>query len=284
MLFSNLWKRIILKNKEMSLTMRGLLIQAPLMIMDDKSLLSKEEAIILRTWLPEPYCKCHLYNVFSTKSTGYSLATLFRNHETKPEQIMKDPSILIIKDTDGNIFGGFLAEAWYKNAERFYGSEESFMFSLYPEKKVYRCTGEDNHVMYSTPQLLAMGGKLNYFGIQIDEELVSGKSHSCVTFGTPRFSNEEVFKIDSVQLWGLIDVPNTKFLFNIDSDDELDIEILREKEVAGPSIWDMEESWVLDEIKGVGYSKNLAPPPEFSDGEEQTEEQKKKKKLIMPLG
>ena len=267
----------------MSPAMKALLVQPPLMIMDDKSLLTSDQALLLRSWLPEPYCKGHFYNLFSTKSTGFSLATLYRNHETKKEELMKEPSIILIKDTDGHLFGAFLAQAWFKNAERFYGSEESFMFSLSPEIAVYRCTGEDTHIMYSIPEALAVGGKLNYFGFKIDEDLINGTAHSCLTFGAPRLSKEENFKIESVQLWGIIDVPNTKYLFNIDSDEELDIEILREKEVSGPSIWEHEDAWVLDELKGVGFSKNLAPPPEFSDGENQTEEQKQKKRLIMPL-
>ena len=199
---------------------------------------------------------------------------------------MKEPSILVVRDSVGHTFGGFVAQAWFQNAERFYGSEESFLFSLTPKKAVYRCTGEDNHVMYSTPELLAMGGKLHYFGLALDAELVKGKSHSCLTFGSPQLASMENFSIAAVQLWGLIDVPNTKAIFDIDSDEELDVEFLREKEADGPSIWDREESWVLDQLKGVGYSRDLAPPPEFedSDDEEANAERKKKKSLIMPLG
>ena len=262
----------------------ALRVQPPLMLKDDKSLITPDQAILLRSWLPEPYCKCHWFSVFSTKSQGYSLGTLYRNHETKLEHLMKDPSILVIKDEGGHIFGGFFPQAWYKNAgERFYGSEESFVFSLAPEKAVYRCTGEDSHIMYTTPELLAVGGKLNYFGFTLDEEMVNGISHPCLTFGCPQLAHSEQFKIVSVQLWGLIDIPSTRALFGIDSDEEIDVDLLQTKEEEGTSIWEREESWVLDELKGVGYSKNLAPPPEFSDEEGETEEKKKSKRLIMPL-
>jgi len=265
----------------MSPSLTALRVQPPLMIQNDKSLLTGDQAVVIRSWLPEPYCKCHLFSVFSTKSQGYSLATLYRNHETKLEQIMKEPSILVIQDDGGNIFGGFFPQAWYRNAgDRFYGSEESFVFSLAPKKKVYRCTGEDNHIMYSQTDLLAVGGKLNYFGFTLDEEMIGGVCHSCLTFGCPMLAHAEKFKIVSVQLWGLIDVPSTKLLFDIDSDEEIDVDTLQLKEKEGGSIWEREESWVLDELKGVGYSKNLAPPPEFED---ESEETKKTKKLIMPL-
>lgn len=267
----------------MSPILTALRVQPPLMIRNDKSLLTPDQAILIRSWLPEPYCKCHFFSVFSTKSQGYSLGTLYRNHDTKLEQIMKDPSILIIEDSKGHIFGGFFPEAWYKHADHFYGSEESFVFSLAPTIEVFRATGENKHIMFSTPELLAVGGKLNYFGFQIDEEMVAGISHPCITFGCPKLAADENFKISSVQLWGLIDIPNTKQLFDIDSDEEIDVDSLQVKEEEGGSIWEREESWVLDELKGVGYSKNLPPPPTFSDEENETEERKKAKRLIMPL-
>jgi len=275
--------RLFNKTEEMSPFLTVLRVQPPLMLKDDKSLLTPAQAISLRSWLPEPYCKCHLFSIFSTKSQGYSLETLFRFQETKLEEIMKEPSILIIQDDGGNVFGGFFTKAWFRNAERFYGSEESFVFSFAPEKKVYRCIG-DSHIMYSTPDILAVGGKLNYFGFSLDAELVGGTSHACATFGCPQLAHKENFRITAVQLWGLIDVPSTKSLFNIDSDEEIDVESLQTKEETG-SIWEREESWVLDQLKGVGYSKNLPPPPDFSDEDEnQTEEKKKAKRIIMPLG
>ena len=274
-------QQTVLKRADLTPTLSALRQQPPLMLQDDKSLLTSNQAMQIRSWLPEPYCKGHFFNIFSTKSHGFALNTVYRNFETKLEQIMKEPSILVIEDTSGHVFGGFFAQGWFRNAEKFYGSEESFLFSLLPQRNVYRCTGEDDHVMYTTPDLLAAGGKLQYFGLSLDAELVQGKSHPCLTFGSPQLAGMENFKISAVQLWCIIDVANTKVLFDIDSDDDLDVEFLREKEVAGPSIWDREESWVLDQLKGVGYSRDLAPPPEFEESDLDDEGKRKLRVIKM---
>ena len=237
------------------------------MIRGDSELLSDPNASLLRSWLPEPYCQCHFYKIFSTTTLGFALGTLYRMQGAKPELVMNEPSIIIIKDDGGHIFGGFVTKSWRKSSDRFYGSEESFLFSMAPKRELYPYVGDSGNIMFSNNDLLALGGKYKHFAIELDSELMYGKSSSDpVNFNCPRLAASPEFTCVTVELWGLIDVKSTKELFGMDSDDELDVPKLKESGiVSGVSVWDREESWVLDQIKGVGYSKFVPPPLKKED-------------------
>jgi len=59
--------------------------------------------------------------VFSINQDGTSMYTFY----TKTAKF--NPTILLIKDTKGRVFGAYVTEAW-KNSDRFYGTGESFLF------------------------------------------------------------------------------------------------------------------------------------------------------------
>lgn len=42
-------------------------------------------------------------------------------------------SVLVVKDSAGQVFGAFLSESWECNAMRYYGSGESFVFRFVRE-------------------------------------------------------------------------------------------------------------------------------------------------------
>ena len=58
----------------------------------------------------------------STERHGISLQTLYRRS-------MAAPTLLVIRDSAGYVFGCFTSEAW-RVATRFYGSGETFVFQL----------------------------------------------------------------------------------------------------------------------------------------------------------
>jgi len=61
--------------------------------------------------------------VYSLNRDGVSLQTFFekcKNYKT---------TLLIVKDTNGWVFGGFCNETW-KTSSKFYGTGENFLFSF----------------------------------------------------------------------------------------------------------------------------------------------------------
>eukprot|EP00731_Ephydatia_muelleri_P026055 Em0018g155a len=116
-----------------------------------------------------------------------------------------------IKDTGGNVFGGFAADSW-RYGPQFIGSANCFLYSLHPTMGAYYPTGYNDNYMYlqqnaqTLPNGLGMGGQLNYFGLWISAEYGTGHSKAapkCSTYGSPVLSHQDEFHIDVLEVWGV---------------------------------------------------------------------------------
>ena len=63
------------------------------------------------------------------------------------ECIAAGPSITLIRDKGGGVFGGYAAEAWEKHGQ-FYGSAASFVFSVLPILARFPATGANSNVQW----------------------------------------------------------------------------------------------------------------------------------------
>lgn len=77
--------------------------------------------------------------VYSINRDGVSFGTFFDK--------CKDwrYTLLVVKDLNGFVFGGFCCETW-KKSSKFYGTGESFLYTLKDTNDpiVYRWTGEND--------------------------------------------------------------------------------------------------------------------------------------------
>ncbi|XP_078066737.1 MTOR-associated protein MEAK7 isoform X3 [Mustelus asterias] len=121
----------------------------------------------------------------------------------------KGPSLLVIKDSDGYVFGGFASHSWDARPQ-FQGDSKCFLFTLSPQLGIYTCTGYNDHYMYlnngqqTMPNGLGMGGQFYYFGLWIDSDYGGGHSKAkprCTTYNSPQLSAQEHFIIDTMELW-----------------------------------------------------------------------------------
>lgn len=60
------------------------------------------------------------------------------------------PTVFVIKDNDGYIYGGYASQPWERHAD-FYGDMKSFLFQLYPKASIYRPTGANNNIQWVRP-------------------------------------------------------------------------------------------------------------------------------------
>ncbi|KAF8069683.1 Oxr1 [Scenedesmus sp. PABB004] len=131
---------------------------------------------------------------------GISLATLFRRGAGL------SPSVLLVRDGGGHVFGAFATEPW-RPAPRFFGSGETFVFQLAPHKVAFPWAvgggAKNDFFQYATPDALAVGG-LGAFAIWLDAELLQGSSGACGTFGSPCLASREEFTVNAVELWALV--------------------------------------------------------------------------------
>ncbi|KFP24224.1 TLD domain-containing protein 1, partial [Colius striatus] len=147
--------------------------------------------------------------LFSSRLHGESFSQLCRHI------VDKGPCIMILKDLDGYIFGGFASHSWEVKPQ-FQGDNRCFLFSVYPSLAVHTYTGYNDHYMYlnhgqqTMPNGLGMGGQHEYFGLWIDSDY--GKGHSkakprCTTYNSPQLSAKEDFTLDAMEVWAVGDLP-----------------------------------------------------------------------------
>lgn len=79
--------------------------------------------------------------LFSSQIHGESFSTLLG-------RIMdQGPTVLIVEDTNGHIFGGFATDSWSLSAN-FVGNEDSFLFTLRPRMRAFPATNYNDHYQY----------------------------------------------------------------------------------------------------------------------------------------
>ncbi|KAM9806213.1 oxidation resistance protein 1a isoform 4-T4 [Syngnathus typhle] len=132
---------------------------------------------------------------FGTSKHGMSIKTLYRTMQGQDT-----PVLMVIKDSDGQVFGALASEP-FKVSDGFYGTGETFLFTFNPEFEVYKWTGDNMFFIKGDMDSLAFGGGSGEFGLWLDGDLYHGRSHSCKTFGNPMLSKKEDFYVQDIEIW-----------------------------------------------------------------------------------
>ncbi|XP_023333959.1 TLD domain-containing protein 2 [Eurytemora carolleeae] len=133
--------------------------------------------------------------VYSTSSKGFSLGNVYRSFQGKT-----GPTLVSIQDTAGAAFGALISEP-IKMDEHFYGTGESFLFSVRPNRKIYKWTGENQLFVQGTSQSLIIGAGEGHFGLFIDSNLYKGRTQACATYGNEPLRTGEDFLIKTFECW-----------------------------------------------------------------------------------
>lgn len=132
---------------------------------------------------------------YGTGKHGTSLKTLYRTMAG-----LDTPVLLVIKDSDGQVFGALASEP-FKVSDGFYGTGETFVFTFCPEFEVFKWTGDNMFFIKGDMDSLAFGGGGGEFALWLDGDLYHGRSHSCKTFGNHTLSKKEDFFIQDIEIW-----------------------------------------------------------------------------------
>ncbi|XP_041104605.1 oxidation resistance protein 1-like isoform X6 [Polyodon spathula] len=132
---------------------------------------------------------------FSTARNGMSIKTLYRTMQGQDT-----PVLMVIKDSDGQVFGALASEP-FKVSDCFYGTGETFLFTFCPEFEVFKWTGDNMFFIKGDMDSLAFGGGGGEFGLWLDGDLYHGRSHSCKTFGNHTLSKKEDFYVQDIEIW-----------------------------------------------------------------------------------
>ncbi|XP_070617992.1 MTOR-associated protein MEAK7 [Erythrolamprus reginae] len=132
--------------------------------------------------------------------------------------VNQGPCLLVLKDVDGYIFGGFSSCSWEVKPQ-FQGDNTCFLFSICPSLAVFTCSGYNDHYMYlnhgqqTMPNGLGMGGQHEYFGLWVDSNFGQGHSKAkprCTTYNSPQLSAKENFFLHSMEVWAVGDLLEAK--------------------------------------------------------------------------
>ena len=152
----------------------------------------------LHSKLPYYHQYTNLRRVFSISVDGCALRSFY----DKTEKI--NNSILVVKDEDGNVFGGYASEPWTPQFT-FYGTGECFLFSYFKDNKihVYTSTGENDHYMYGDYDQICMGCSDDYFSLSLRNNFLDGYSKSTKTYNNECLNdkNKDKFTIVKLELW-----------------------------------------------------------------------------------
>ncbi|KAG8441712.1 hypothetical protein GDO86_010774 [Hymenochirus boettgeri] len=133
--------------------------------------------------------------VYSTAKHGMSLKTLYRSMLG-----LDTPILLVIKDSDSQIFGALASEP-FKVSDCFYGTGETFLFTFCPDFEVFKWTGDNMFFIKGDMDSLAFGGGGGEFALWLDGDLYHGRSHTCKTFGNSILSKKEDFIVQDIEIW-----------------------------------------------------------------------------------
>ncbi|KAH6797566.1 TLD-domain containing nucleolar protein [Perilla frutescens var. hirtella] len=125
--------------------------------------------------------------------------------------MIKAPTLLVIKDKEGYIYGGYASQPWERHPD-FYGDMRSFLFQLNPKASIFRPTGANHNLQWcavsfsseSIPNGIGFGGKANHFGVFVSANFDQGHSFGCTTFGSPSLSKVCQIYPETIECWGVV--------------------------------------------------------------------------------
>lgn len=213
-LFDHIFRSLFFAASDLAETVPDGVVQMPLLPVligdgGEESSLDATSAMYLNSFLPME-CQQHWRQVFDTKQHGQSFATMLQKLEK-----VGGPSLLIVRDTDNYVFGGFASVPW-EISSQYQGNNSCFLFSLSRGMGVFMGGNSDyndhfmylNHEMETMPNGLAMGGQPGYYGLFLDADFGTGHSHaepSCTTYNSPQLSKSKEFTIARVEVWAVGD-------------------------------------------------------------------------------
>nr|XP_022914172.1 TBC1 domain family member 24 [Onthophagus taurus] len=173
--------------------------------------LTIRELLTLWSWLPVRITMYQPILLYTTEEHGCSLTTFF----VRVEQ--HEPTLLMIKTSNNEVFGAYCSSRWGErnlkddrgNRQAYFGTGETFLFSLYPERAKYPWVGMvTDNVEHSAELFMAADSKMITIGggegqaIWMDENIRFGKTDRCQTFDNPPLCSTGDFEIRVLEVYG----------------------------------------------------------------------------------
>ncbi|XP_073941363.1 GTPase-activating protein skywalker-like isoform X2 [Choristoneura fumiferana] len=173
----------------------------------------------LWSWLPVRITMYQPVLLYTTEEHGCSLTTFYVRVEHH------EPTLLMIKTCNNEVFGAYCSTRWFErnqkdergNRQAYFGTGETFLFSLYPERAKYPWVGvaaaagdkpEEQRISHGSELFMAADSKMITIGggdgqaIWMDENIRFGKTDRCSTFNNPPLCPSGDFEIRVLEVYG----------------------------------------------------------------------------------
>lgn len=161
----------------------------------ESEMLRLEEMMFLANHFPARLIGTDWKLVYSTAQHGYSLNNVYRKF-----QVESSPTLLSILTTTGEVFGALVSTP-LRLDEHFYGTGESFLYTLRPTRQIFSWSGENQLFAQGTADSLIVGAGDGHFGLFIDSNLYQGRSQRCSTYNNEPLSSPGDFLIKTLECW-----------------------------------------------------------------------------------
>lgn len=180
--------------------------------------LTIRELFTLWSWLPVRITMYQPVLLYTTEEHGCSLTTFYVRVEHH------EPTLLMIKTCNNEVFGAYCSTRWFErnqkdergNRQAYFGTGETFLFSLYPERAKYPWVGctsgadgkGEERVAHGSELFMAADSKMITIGggdgqaIWMDENIRFGKTDRCSTFNNPPLCPSGDFEIRVLEVYG----------------------------------------------------------------------------------
>ncbi|XP_044267937.1 GTPase-activating protein skywalker isoform X4 [Tribolium madens] len=174
-------------------------------------ILDHQDLLTLWSWLPVRITMYQPILLYTTEEHGCSLTTFYVRVEHH------EPTLLMIKTCNNEVFGAYCSSRWGErnqkddrgNRQAYFGTGETFLFSLYPERAKYQWVGiEGDKVGHGAELFMAADAKMITIGggegqaIWMDENIRFGKTDRCQTFNNPPLCPSGDFEIRVLEVYG----------------------------------------------------------------------------------
>ena len=150
---------------------------------------------LIRRSVPYRFKNGNWHLLYQLSRDGSSYFTFYNRIQKK------NPLILLILTDKEEKIGAYLSTGIHQSS-RFYGSGESFVFSLFPHYECFKWSQINNYFVSSTDNEIVIGGG-GASAIWIDSKMASAYSGECETFSSPSLTTEPNFNILDIEVWSL---------------------------------------------------------------------------------
>ena len=154
--------------------------------------------------IPMEYQICNLELMYSTNQDGYSLTTLY-NKAKKYEN--SKGMILILKTSTGSVFGAFCNKVFQLTEVYYLGSEDTFVFTLYPNREIFKSQGLNMYFLRCDNTYFSIGNGGDGEAIRLNEDFGHGPTCCSETFGNKPLTGEggsTIFKCSEFEAYALV--------------------------------------------------------------------------------